>query len=243
MSSVVVGATAGVGRALAELLAANGEDLVLMASDARDLTALASHIRTVHQRRVDTLVVDAAQPHDALEALDRLLVDRTPDHLFFPIGASRSDDQGELGAAEASMLISINLTTVIAIVARFLPRFVARNSGSIVGFGSVASVRGRSSNMVYAAAKRGLESYFESLRHITARTQIEVSLYRLGYVDSQQSYGQRLIFPKVSPQAVAREVVADLGRGGGFRSFPSYWRLIALAVALVPWPIFKRLRF
>lgn len=243
MSSVVVGATAGVGRSLAEVLAANGEDLVLMASDPRDLAALASHIRTVHQRHVDTLVVDAARPHDAVDALDRLLGDRTPDHLFFPIGASRSDDQGGLGAAGASMLININLTTVIAIVARFLPRFVARSSGSIVGFGSVASVRGRSSNVVYAAAKRGLESYFESLRHLTSGTEIEVSFYRLGYVDSQQSYGQRLLFPKANPQSVARAVVANLGRSGAFRSFPRYWRLIALVVALLPWPIFKRLQF
>lgn len=243
MSSVVVGATAGVGRSLAEALAAKGEDLVLIASDSRDLDALASHLRTVHHCHVDTLMVDAARPNDAVDALDRLLGDRVPDHMFFPIGASRSDDHGELGASGASMLISINLTTIIAIVARFLPRFVARNSGSIVGFGSVASVRGRSSNVVYAAAKRGLESYFESLRHITSKTEIEVSLYRLGYVDSQQSYGQRLIFPKVSPQAVAEKVVAGLGRGGGFRSFPWYWRIIALVVALVPWSIFKRLRF
>lgn len=243
MSSVIVGATAGVGRALAETLASRGTDLVLVATDARDLNALGSHISTVYGRRVDTIVADAARPQDAVDALGQLVGDRSLSGLFFPIGVSRNDDLGELGASDATQLITINLIIITAIVAHFLPRFVVMNAGSIVGFGSVASIRGRSSNVIYAAAKRGLESYFQSLRHLTSQTGVEVSFYRLGYVDSQQSYGQRLIFPKASPQSVAKRVVGDIGRGGGFRTFPWYWRLITLAVALLPWPLFKRLRF
>lgn len=243
MTSIVLGGSAGVGRALAVALAAQGEDIVLVASDHRDVDALASHIRNLHGRQVDTVVVDASRTHDCVNALARIFGDRTPERLFFPIGVSRRDDKGGLGLAETTMLLNTNLTIIIAVVTHFLPSFLARGTGSIVGFGSIAAVRGRGSNVVYAAAKRGLESYFESLRHITSRTGIEVSLYRLGYVDSQQSYGQRLIFPKATAESVATAVVRGLGGRGGLHSFPAYWRLIGLAVALVPWTIFRRLRF
>jgi short-subunit dehydrogenase len=243
MSSVVLGATAGVGRALAEALAIDGDDIVLVASDRRDLDAMAAHLRHVHACRVDVVVIDATRTQEAVDALAEFFGDRIPDRLFFPIGASRHDDQGALGVAEITMLLNTNLAIVVAVVAHFLPGLMERGEGSIVGFGSIAAVRGRGSNAVYAAAKRGLESYFESLRHITSKTDIEVSLYRLGYVDSQQSFGQQLIFPKVTAPAVAAAALRGLGGVGGLRSFPAYWRLIGLAVALVPWPVFKRLRF
>ena len=58
MIAIVVGASAGLGRALAEELAATGHDLVVVSSDARDLEALASDLRIRHGVRVVTVPFD-----------------------------------------------------------------------------------------------------------------------------------------------------------------------------------------
>lgn len=128
-------------------------------------------------------------------------------------------------------------------MAHFLPDVMRLPRARVVGFGSIAAVRGRKANVVYSASKRGLESYFESLRHLTANTGVIVQFYRLGYVETQQSFGQRLLFPVVTPEQVARDIMARAGRDFGVRFFPGFWRLIALAVAWLPWRLYKNLDF
>lgn len=239
-----MGASAGVGRALCEALAHRGAALLLVASDARDLDALAIHLRLVYRAEVGTVVVDATHISDCIEQICRSADSfGSIDSLYFPIGASRSDDRGQLGVDEVNAILNSNLAVVIGIIARFLPRLLPLPQARIVGFSSIAAIRGRKSNIVYSAAKRGLESYFESLRHLTAATEVRVQLYRLGYVATQQSFGQRLLFPVTTTMQVAQEVLRNHDKNIGTRFFPRFWALIALAVSWVPWPIYKKLDF
>ena len=244
MRALVVGASAGVGRALCEALGARGAALLLMASDARDLDALAAHLRLVYRVEVQTVAVDATRVEECVEQVGKAAaVFGAIDSLYFPIGASRADDRGLLGMEQASAILNTNLAVVIGLATRFLPQLLTQRRARIVGFGTIAAIRGRKANVVYSAAKRGLESYFESLRHLTADTEVRVQYYRLGYVATQQSFGQRLLFPIVTPQQVAQEVVRNLDKDMGKVFFPRYWALIAIAVLWVPWPMYKRLDF
>lgn len=244
MRALIVGASAGVGRALCEALAQRGAALMLVASDARDLDALAAHLRLVYRVEVQTVAADAVRVAECVEQVGKAAAAfGAIDSLYFPIGASRAEDRGLLGMEQASAILNSNLTVVIGLTSRFLPQLLELPQARIVGFSSIAAIRGRKANVVYSAAKRGLESYFESLRHLTAATGVRVQLYRLGYVATQQSFGQRLLFPSVTPQQVAQEVVRKLDKDIGKVFFPRYWALIALAVSWVPWPIYKKLDF
>lgn len=244
MRALVLGASAGVGRALCEALSARGVALLLVSSDIRDLEALAAHLRLVYGVDVKTVAADATDVAEFVDAVDKAAAESDGiDSLYFPIGVSHEEDRGLLSEKQATAIISANLTVVIAVTARFLPRLIALPRARIVGFGSIAAIRGRSSNVVYSAAKRGLESYFESLRHIAADSGLNVQFYRLGYVATQQSFGQRLLLPVVTPQQVAREVVLNLDKDIGRISFPRYWSLVGLVVSLVPWKIYKKLNF
>ena len=244
MRALIVGASAGVGRALCESLAQRGAALLLVASDARDLDALAAHLRLIYRAEVETVAVDATRVAECIEEVGRTAASfGLIDSLYFPIGASRRDDLGLLEMDHASAILNSNLTVVIGLTARFLPQLLALPQARIVGFSSIAAIRGRKTNVVYSAAKRGLESYFESLRHLTAATGVRVQLYRLGYVATQQSFGQRLLFPVVTPRQVAQEVLRNHDKDIGKRFFPRYWALIALAVSWLPWSIYKKLDF
>ena len=244
MRAVIVGASAGVGRSLSEALAERGDDLLLVASDARDLDALAAHLRLVHGVDVTTVQADANDLDDCLGKVARAADSvGSIDGLYFPIGASRPDDRGLMDLDGARAILNSNLAVVVAVTARLLPDLLRQPQAHIVGFGSIASVRGRGSNVIYSAAKRGLESYFESLRHLTAKTNVTVQFYQLGYVATQQSFGQRLMFPPVTPRHVAETVLRNAGRDVGQQFLPRYWALIAMVLRCLPWSVYKKLDF
>ena len=211
MKSLIFGASAGIGRALGRCLAARGHDLVLASRGSADLAAEAAHLRLSYGVNVEWLVVDATDPAAAAAQLATLHNgSRLPGNLLFPVGLALNGDDCLLGERETIALINTNLTTVITTIAVLLPGLIEGGSGNIVGFGSIAAIRGRGANVVYAAAKRGLESYFESLRHRTAATGVRVQCYRLGYVATQMTFGRPMRLPVATPEWIATRVADGL---------------------------------
>lgn len=244
MTWVVVGASAGLGRALATRLARDRRDLVLVASDARDLDALAADLSIRFGAAARTVAHDAAD-HAGLAAAiaEAIPGDGTIDGLLFPIGLSTEDDDGFAGPEQAERLVAVNFLCAASVCGRLLPRLLAQGQGVVAGFGSVAAVRGRGRNVVYAASKRALESYFESLRHLGEARGLRVFFYVLGYLDTGLAYGKTLLLPKADPDAVADRVISDLAGPGGRRHCPWWWAPITGLVRALPWPLFKRMRF
>lgn len=242
MTAVIVGASSGLGRALAVELARKGRNLLLVASDERDLAPMASDLHLRHGVEVHCLALDLACEPDPgarlLAALDGLAPISA---LLLPIGVSRNDDDGRLPSRALRELIAINLHAPIAIAQALLPALVEARA-VIVGFGSIAAVRGRSRNVAYAAAKRGLESFFESLRHRHTPAELRVQFHRLGFLRSNLTHGLRSPLPVAEPDGVARRVVARLGRGSFSRYEPGIWRLVAILLRCLPWPLFRRIR-
>lgn len=242
MTAIVVGASSGLGRALALELAGNGKPLLLIASDARDLDAMAADLRLRFKVEVGTLAMDLAATADPGARILSKLAELPPaSTLLLAVGMSRSDDDGTLGAAAIGQLLAINLHAPIAITHALLPALL-ESRGSIVGFGSIAGTRGRSRNIVYAAAKRGLETFFESLRHRHLPSSLRVQFYRLGFLRSNLTFGLKLPLPLAEPDVVARKVVAHLQRGSFDRYQPRWWGVIALIVRSLPWFAFRRMQ-
>ena len=244
MKALIVGASAGVGRALSELLAKRGYELMLVASDEMDLHAQAAHLNLIYNVKVKIVTVDGNNLAKSVATIKKAAdAFGSFDSLFFPIGASRSNDHGTLSFDDTWHLFNVNLLIIVELITCFLPALIRANAGNIVGFGSVAAVRGRRVNVVYAAAKRGLESYFESLRHLTANTGVKIQFYRLGYIDTQQTFDKKLLLPKVTPYAVAKTVVSNLGKDQGTTHIPRFWSIIGRVISVLPWSLFKRFSF
>lgn len=244
MSYLIVGASKGLGRALAERLAACGKNLVIVASDASELEEQAKDLQIRYSIKVEYAALRVACDQNTLalikEATGRL--DKL-EGILFPIGYSRNDDDGCLDAPELERIVSSNLSGIMAITACFLPELISQAKGNLVFFGSVASERGRSSNIAYAAAKRGLQSFYESMRHRLSATDLQVQYYQLGYLKTAQTAGKKLPFPAAEPEAAAKYIVARLNSGSGSCYYPGFWALICFALRLTPWFVFKKLKF
>lgn len=243
MTYVILGASAGLGRALARRFAVAGHDLVVVSSDRRDVAAVAADLSLRHGVRVVAVAGDVAEG-DAY--LDRVAAAGEGlggiDGLLCPVGTVLDGDDGSLSPPEAARLTRVNFLAVIAAVAQLMPLLRRRSRAVIVGFGSIAAARGRRANAVYAAAKRALESFFESLRHVCVGSNVRVQFYVLGYLDTNLAFGRRTPLPKADPDALSARVLRDLDRDIGVVYHPPFWRPLCAALRWAPWILVKRLR-
>lgn len=242
MTVVVVGASSGLGRALATELAQRGRELLLVASDARDLEAVAADLRVRFDTCVRVLAIDLSRAPDPGATILAALEGRPPPQaLLLAAGWSRADDDFGLGATHIGQLLAINLHAPLAIAHALLPSLLEAR-GTIVLFGSIAAVRGRGRNVVYAAAKRALESFGESLRQRHAPRELCVQTYRLGFLATNLTHGLSLPLAPADPAVVARVVADRLGRGSGRWTLPRRFALLAAIVRCLPWPLYRRVR-
>jgi decaprenylphospho-beta-D-erythro-pentofuranosid-2-ulose 2-reductase len=176
------------------------------------------------------------------DAIDPLLEGHLPlKGLLLPVGINDDNDIVGLSDSKLEYLSRINYLAPCELLNHYIPR-LEQNSGVIVGFGSIATARGRSRNAAYAAAKSALETYFESLAHYAANRDLSCQYYVLGYLDTNLAFAQNLLFPLASPDRVA-DVVYKRRFTTGRRFLPRPWYFLYRVVQLLPWAIFKRLSF
>jgi short-subunit dehydrogenase len=241
-TAIVIGASSGLGRALAVELARAHHALLLIASDRRDLDALGASLNLEHGIAVRALALDLAREADPGARIVAALDGMPPvSALLVPIGYSREDDDLSLDAAGIGQLIAVNLHAPLAIVHALLPTLVETH-GTIVLFGSVAATRGRGRNVVYAGTKRALVSLYESLRQRYRSRELCVQMYLLGFVATNLTYGMRLPLPAANPDVLARTIVRRLGRGSSMRHLPRWWAIVTLLVRWLPWSVYRRIK-
>jgi short-subunit dehydrogenase len=242
VTAIVVGASSGLGRALAQELASRGRDVLLVASDARDLDALCADLALRHGVSARALALDLAHEPDPGARILAALTDLpAANALLLPVGTSRQDDDFSLGAGAIGQLLAINLHAPLAIVHALLQSLLEAR-GAVVLFGSIAGVRGRGRNVVYAGAKRALISLYESLRQRHAADGLRVQLYQLGFLATNLTHGMKLPAAAAAPATIARIVVSRMAGGSSLRYLPGKFALIAAIVRALPWFLYRRMR-
>ena len=152
-------------------------------------------------------------------------------------------DDGTAPATVTTTLVQTNFLGVVTFVGAFVERFEQQGGGTIVLFSSIAAAAPRGRNVVYGAAKAGLEHYGRSLQHRLAGGPVRVQIYALGYVDTAMAAGRRLLLPPADPQRIARTIVEGLYQDRRFTYLPRYWRAIVFGLRRLPWPIYRRVSF
>lgn len=241
MNSLVIGASAGLGRAIAEALVAQGHSVFLLSSDSRDLQALSSDLSLRYQRpaffkELQLKNFNASELHREVSAAFGEI-----DSLFCVAGAIVEEDTAPMRDEQLEDLVLVNYLALLKIVNEFLPELKKRTRANCVGIGSIASSRARASNLVYASSKTALEFYFQGLRHSLVGSSCRVQFYRLGYLKSQMTFGKKLLLPAADPNVIARKIVANLDRDLGVVYLPAWWRYIMWVYRSLPWMIYKRL--
>jgi short-subunit dehydrogenase len=122
---------------------------------------------------------------------------------------------------------------------KFFPIFLKKNSGLIVGFGSIAGIFGREENAIYSAAKKGLMSFFESLAISSISTKLKIQFYIAGYLDTNLSYGKNLILPKGSIKKLANIIYNNFNINYKKIYYPYWWLYINIIFNIIPFFLIK----
>jgi len=175
-----VPAAAGVGRALAACFASAGHDLILVSADERDLRAMTADLMIRYRVRARPVAADVSDADCYLERIASAANEMGGmDGLLLPIGAVAATDDCTFDIDRVAWVTRVNYESIVRAATRFLPDLMTRPQATLVAFGSVAAVRGRRRNVAYSAAKRALQSFFESLRHACVGSSITVQFCML----------------------------------------------------------------
>ena len=223
----LIGASAGIGAATAELLAAAGVRLLLSARDAEALELLRERLGPDHEiLSWDVTVPLAEQKAPDPDGLDGLLYCAGD---YEPMAAANFDP------GRAARIVAVNLTGLFGVTAHLLPAWRERRRGHLAVVGSIAGHRGLPRSLAYGASKAGVEHFTESLALEVHRDGVCVQLARPGYVRTRLTAKNDFAMPFIiEPEKAAARLVAGMA-GSSFRiDFPRRLTWPLRLAALLP---------
>lgn len=227
--AILIGASAGIGNALAKELSREGYALGLAARRVELLRELQRELpgESVVAR------MDISCIGEAREAFDALIREMGGVDLVVISAGVLFHDPDRAGEEET---IAVNVAGFTALFRQAYDYFIARAGGHIVGISSVAAVRGGRGSPVYNASKAFVSSLMHGYR-IRARREgarVRITDIRPGHVSTAMLKGQRGAFWVISTEVAARRIAAAIRKGKKHAYITARWRLVAWAMHLLP---------
>ena len=152
--ALVTGASAGIGKALAEQLAAGGTNLVLTARRRERLEELAGKLAAAHKIRTEFFVADLAQPDAPSKIFE--FTGQKGIEISLLVNNAGFGSYGEFASAEIQRqldMVQVNCSAVIDLTRLYLPGMIERRSGDVLIVASTASFQAVPYISTYAATK------------------------------------------------------------------------------------------
>ncbi|WP_428267071.1 SDR family NAD(P)-dependent oxidoreductase [Haliangium sp.] len=245
MKVVFLGATKGMGRALARRMAERGEALFLLGRDpdelarsARDLeirgapAPVATHACDLEHPEGFAPALDAAE--QALGGFDTVVV---------TAGAFATQDALEADPALTARVLQTNFTHTVGFCEAARARLLAAGGGTLCVFSSVAGERGRTPVILYGASKAGLSRYLEGLDHKYRRQGLRVVTVKPGFVATGMTAGLSPPPFAGTPEDVAGRVLDAIDRGRPVVYAPRPWRYVMAVIRHLPRAVMRRVGF
>jgi short-subunit dehydrogenase len=165
-TALITGASAGLGRELARLFAADGHDLVLVARRREQLEALATELaaeRGIAARVIADDLGEPSAPERILYELQRANIE--VEYLVNSAGFGTNGPFADSDFIRELAMVQVNVTSLVHLTRLFLPDMIARGSGRILNLGSTAGFQPGPYMAVYCASKAFVNSFTEALAY------------------------------------------------------------------------------
>jgi decaprenylphospho-beta-D-erythro-pentofuranosid-2-ulose 2-reductase len=245
VKAVILGATKGMGRALARRMAERGDSLFLLGrTDDIERSARDLEVRASNRSAIGTAICDLERPDTFGPALNAAYAALgSVDTIIVTGGLFATQDELERDPELLRRLLVVDFAHTVLFCEEARKRLLAAGAGTLCVFSSVAGERGRSSVVLYGAAKAGLTRYLEGLDHRFRRQGLRTICVKPGFVKTSMTEG--LTPPPFAgvPDRVAAHVLSAIERGTPVIYSPSPWALIMFVIRWLPRFAMRRLRF
>lgn len=235
--ALIIGASSGMGAALARRLVKSGYRVALVARRQDALDALAQELNAGATSGPVAFAYshDVRSLDDAPALFSRIATDVAPlDLVIYAAGVMPRVTTGESFDAERS-IVETNVVGAfrwLGLAADYLER---QGHGTLVGLSSVAGDRGRPGNGAYQASKAALTSYLDSLRYRLKPRGVRVVTVKPGYVSTEMTQGLKTPKPlTITADNAANRIVRAATSGRSVAYIPGYWGMIMWVVRKMP---------
>lgn len=238
----ITGASSGIGQALAHRYHQAGFRLALVARRTSEVKTWAS-AQGISSDSYEIYSADVSVT-DSIVAAGRDCIARqgVPDVVIANAGISVGMDTAVL--SDIDVMARTFATNNIGMAATFQPfvdAMVQRGSGTLVGIGSVAGIRGLPGHGAYCASKAAVISYCESLRGELRPHGVRVVTVSPGYIDTPLTQQNRYSMPfLMQPADFADRAFRTIRAGVSYRVIPWQMGVVAKLLRMLPNPLFDK---
>ena len=224
----LIGASEGLGRAVAERLSARGVELVLSARSEERLAELADAL----PGRAVVVPVDVSDGASVVQAAQ---IAGAVDGIVYMPGLYWPMDAAEWDTERALAMMDINFNGALRCLGEVIPGLVARGSGHIVLCGSLSAYRGLPASVGYSASKAALASLADTLDLDLAGKGVEVQVIHPGFIRTRLTDKNEFSMPQImEPEAAGRAFVEAMDGGKFHRAFPAPFAWLFRLTPLMP---------
>ncbi|MEP2891933.1 SDR family NAD(P)-dependent oxidoreductase [Tateyamaria sp.] len=224
----LVGASDGLGKALAQVLSRAGIEVVVSARSQDKLAALVDELPgKASYQTID--VTDDASVKTAVEAVGDI------DGLILLAGTYTPFSAREWNAEQGIAMADVNFTGFMRVLGQVMPQFVAKDSGHVVITSSLAAFRGLPGSIGYTASKAATMSLAESMHADLRKTGVRVQVANPGFIKTQLTDKNDFKMPFImEPDTAAREVFELMLTDSFKKSFPTLYSLLYRGAQFLP---------
>ena len=224
----LVGASDGLGAALARQLSRAGVEVVLSARSEDKLAALADDL----PGRASYQVLDVRNDESVKAAADAV---GEVDGVVYLAGAYWPFAATDWNAQQATTMADVNFTGLVRVMGQVVPGMVARDRGHIVITSSLTAFRGLPRSIGYTASKAATLSLAECMHADLRKTGVQVQVVNPGFIRTQLTDKNDFRMPfLMEPEEAARTVFEHMGGDSFKRNFPWIFSLLFRGSKFLP---------
>ncbi len=229
----IIGASSGIGAALAQALAKDGAQIALSARRSEKLEVVKDTLEGEGHIVIPVDVSDLSAIKDGLEAIQKEW--DGIDSVIYMAATYFATQKERENIDNIEKSININLLGAMRTVDVVKPYFDKKGAGQIVITGSIAGYRGLPNGQPYCATKAALNNYAESLKIELEPHNIDVRLICPGFVETDLTAKNKFDMPMIiKPEEAAEYIVKGLKRDNFEIHFPKQFTLFMKLVDVLP---------